>query len=165
MGTFKTNMNGYTLLFVFAILAVGQSMVCFKGICDHLPKRIASPCKGSTIKNGGFCGCYDVCAKQEGEECQARIIRGRIPLGTCDKDLTCQPQPHMMIGVGKCAKAIDNTSVTKRETNRTMCEQKRIVAMISMIVYPGQWFPKCDADGLFEPEQCDNQGMCFCVDV
>lgn len=51
------------LVFIsFAYLSV-EAMVCFHGICDKLPKRGPLGCKGSVIKNGGFCGCYDVCAK------------------------------------------------------------------------------------------------------
>ena len=42
---------------------------------------------------------------------------------------------------------------------RTLCQQKRIQSMISLVVYRGQWFPKCDTQGLFMPEQCDNTGI------
>ena len=54
---------------------------------------------------------------------------------------------------------MDSSSVffSARET-MTACEQKRRVSMLSMVVYRGQWFPKCDAEGMFEPEQCDNTG-------
>ena len=47
------------------------------------------------------------------------------------------------------------------DDTRTLCEQRRIAAMISMIVYKGQWFPKCDTQGLFMPEQCDNTGLLY----
>ena len=46
-----------------------------------------------------------------------------------------------------------------RET-QTLCQRKRIQSMIVTIFYKGQWFPKCDAQGLFMPEQCDNTGTC-----
>ncbi|WAR01465.1 hypothetical protein MAR_008023 [Mya arenaria] len=124
-------MNKYVLVVVLAtVFALGESMVCFKGICDHIEKTDLV-CKGSVIKNGGFCGCNDVCSKQEGESCQAELIRGRIPL----------------------------------EREQTECQRQRIRSMIVMIVYRGQWFPKCDVEGLFMPEQCNNINECFCVDV
>ncbi|XP_060605744.1 uncharacterized protein LOC132758205, partial [Ruditapes philippinarum] len=158
--------KGLTLLVVACIGA--EAMVCFHGICDRLPTREPlTGCKGSVIKNGGFCHCYDVCAKQEGETCQSRPIRGRPNLGTCDTGLVCDAQEHMIIGAGKCVKS-EETNVTapkQDRSTRTLCEQKRISAMISMIVYRGQWFPKCDAAGLFKAEQCDNINECFCVDV
>jgi hypothetical protein len=54
--------KGLTLLVVACIGA--EAMVCFHGICDRLPTREPlTGCKGSVIKNGGFCHCYDVCAK------------------------------------------------------------------------------------------------------
>ncbi|XP_052802803.1 uncharacterized protein LOC128232999 [Mya arenaria] len=153
-------MNKYVLVVVLAtVFALGESMVCFKGICDHIEKTDLV-CKGSVIKNGGFCGCNDVCSKQEGESCQAELIRGRIPLGKCDTGLQCQHQEHMMIGVGKCVK---DGNKSKRE--QTECQRQRIRSMIVMIVYRGQWFPKCDVEGLFMPEQCNNINECFCVDV
>ncbi|XP_045173530.2 uncharacterized protein LOC123535064 [Mercenaria mercenaria] len=153
----------------FLVLACigAEAMVCFKGICDKLPERGPLNCEGSVIKNGGFCRCFDVCAKQEGETCEAEFIRGRPQLGTCDKGLTCKAQEHMIIGAGKCVKSEDsNETVQKPErSTRTLCEQRRISSMISMVVYRGQWFPKCDTQGLFVAEQCDNIGQCFCVDV
>ena len=52
------------LLFIFtACLAVTNAVVCFHGICDHIKKPDLQKCEGGVIKNGGFCGCYDVCAK------------------------------------------------------------------------------------------------------
>ncbi|KAH3890757.1 uncharacterized protein LOC127867309 [Dreissena polymorpha] len=145
---------------LFSLIASSQSMVCFQGICDNIQKPVEH-CKGTTIKNGGFCGCYDVCAKQEGDECDAEAVRDRLPLGKCDVGLTCQAQSNMMFGSGKCVK---NTKQAARETH-TVCQQRRMQSMISMVVYRGQWFPKCDEEGLFMPEQCDNTGMCFCVDI
>jgi len=68
----------------------------------------------------------------------------------------------MMVGIGKC---VSQPQTQKARSTQTLCERQRIHSMISMIVYPGQWFPKCDATGLFQAEQCDNQGMCFCVDA
>ena len=46
-----------------ACLVAANGMVCFKGICDHIKKPDTLQCSGGVIKNGGFCGCYDVCAK------------------------------------------------------------------------------------------------------
>lgn len=52
-------------VFLLALACIGaEAMVCFKGICDKIPTREPlTGCKGSVIKNGGFCNCYDVCAK------------------------------------------------------------------------------------------------------
>ncbi|KAL4224145.1 hypothetical protein ACF0H5_017598 [Mactra antiquata] len=153
-----------TLIFLAAVWIGCEAMVCFHGICDHLPKRIPDKCTGSVIKNGGICGCYDTCAKQEGEQCEAELIRGRPPLGKCDNGLVCKHQPHMFIGAGECVKVnASNNSV--RSTEHTVCQQKRIQSMIVMIVYQGQWFPRCDPEGKFYPQQCNNIGECFCVDV
>ena len=51
------------LSILVACLAATNAMVCFKGICDDIKKPDALQCSGGIIKNGGFCGCSDVCAK------------------------------------------------------------------------------------------------------
>lgn len=38
----------------------------------------------------------------------------------------------------------------------TACQQQYRIRMISMVVWRGMWIPKCDAEGNFEPQQCDN---------
>mgnify|MGYP000152095413 CR=1 FL=1 len=46
----------------------------------------------------------------------------------------------------------------ERQETRTECEERRAQSMIIMVVYEGQWSPKCDSAGLFLPQQCDNTG-------
>lgn len=52
-----------TLLSLAVVVGAANAIVCFRGICDTLPKHESPKCEGSLIKNGGYCGCYDVCAK------------------------------------------------------------------------------------------------------
>ena len=43
------------------------------------------------------------------------------------------------------------------------CTEK--MNMVSTIYIPGAVYPKCTADGSYEPKQCNNLGECFCVDT
>ena len=40
----------------------------------------------------------------------------------------------------------------------TQCQQIYELRMISFVMYQGMWTPKSDANGNFEPVQCDNTG-------
>jgi len=44
-------------------LCVVDAFVCYKGICDKFAKTKPPTCKGSVVKDGGVCGCYDVCSR------------------------------------------------------------------------------------------------------
>ncbi|KAK6167416.1 hypothetical protein SNE40_021450 [Patella caerulea] len=151
----------FQLFILLAVLGVTQAIVCTPFLCAGA-KFDATQCKGSIIKNGGFCGCTDACAKVEGEDCQASVsmFHGSPPIGKCDDGLKCvAPNGGNPFGRGQCIKDVQNRSV------KTTCEQRRRTAMIIMVVYKGQWTPRCDVNGKFTPEQCDNTGSCFCVDV
>lgn len=45
-----------------------------------------------------------------------------------------------------------------RSQNYTPCQIMYRQRSISMVVWQGWWLPKCDAEGNFEAEQCDNTG-------
>ena len=47
----------------------------------------------------------------------------------------------------------------------TPCRRKSSHCAISMIAYRGQWYARCDVEGKFLPQQCDNTRHCFCVDT
>merc|ERR1711973_466949 len=86
------------------------------------------------------------------------MMFGGVPMAGCDEGLTCQASKRAF-GLGTCVK-----HQTKREGHqRTKCEQMKIENQISMVVWQGQWFAKCDAAGNFLPMQCDNTKHCFCV--
>ncbi|XP_071105014.1 saxiphilin-like isoform X2 [Haliotis cracherodii] len=146
----------------FAVFVVfwgaANAIVCIPELCEGV-KQVPLNCAGSVIKGGGFCGCSDVCAKMEGETCQARYMHGIIPAGSCDTGLVCKEGQMMAFGAGTCVKA------TSKRSTKTKCQQMRMSAMITMIVYASKWTPNCDADGNFTPQQCDFSGHCFCVDA
>ncbi|XP_041366769.1 uncharacterized protein LOC121381512 isoform X1 [Gigantopelta aegis] len=147
----------YFILFA-AILVVGDTIVCLPELCASLKSNKPLVCKGSVIKNGGYCGCTDACAKVEGEGCQESFFRGVIPLGKCDTGLECVKQKHVAFGRGVCAKK------ERKRAALTRCELMKRQNMMIMVVWSGQWVgPNCDANGNFLPEQCDRSGHCFCV--
>jgi hypothetical protein len=47
-----------------------------------------------------------------------------------------------------------------RSQTYTPCQQMYAQRSISMVIWQGWFLPKCDADGMFEAEQCDNTGIC-----
>ncbi|KAK7099527.1 uncharacterized protein [Littorina saxatilis] len=153
------------------LAGLSSAIVCLPEMCDSVKQPLLD-CQGGVVKNGGFCGCTDVCAKIEGEDCQAEFMFGMIPSGQCDQGLHCVKQEHRAFGVGTCAQSHPDVDLgvihhgVKREAGKvqTRCEQMRLSSMIIMVVYKGQWFPKCDTEGNFLPMQCDNTQHCFCVD-
>ena len=44
------------------MVGLSSAMVCLPEMCDSVTQPLLN-CKGAVIKNGGFCGCTDVCAK------------------------------------------------------------------------------------------------------
>ncbi|XP_046368042.2 uncharacterized protein LOC124143203 isoform X1 [Haliotis rufescens] len=148
---------------VFVVfLGAANAIVCIPELCEGV-KQVPLNCAGSVIKGGGFCSCTDVCAKVEGETCQATLMFGSPSIGQCDAGLQCKAGDNGIMnffGRGTCV----NTTKTKRST-KTKCQQMRMSAMITMIVYASKWTPDCDADGNFTPQQCDFSGHCFCVDA
>ncbi|KAL8592100.1 hypothetical protein ACOMHN_032570 [Nucella lapillus] len=135
---------------------------CPPNVCQNIKKPVLN-CKGGIIIGGGYCGCYDLCTSVEGEPC------GSQP---CELGLQCVDTNNSPTSVGVCKKLHPDVDLGyhphgKRETGhtKTHCEQMRLSSMISMVVYEGQWFAKCDSLGNFMPMQCDNTGHCFCVDT
>nr|KAG5691956.1 hypothetical protein BaRGS_011347 [Batillaria attramentaria] len=137
-----------SLVVVLALTSpLASAIVCLPEMCESVTQHLLD-CKGGIIKNGGFCGCTDVCAKvklMEGEICQAEHMFGMIPQGTCDSGLHCQKQDHMAFGTGLCVKSPPDvdlmpTHPAKRQlaAGKTRCEQMRLSSMISMVVYEGQ---------------------------
>lgn len=56
---------------------------------------------------------------------------------------------------------LDLISFSARKTRSqsyTPCQIMYRQRSISMVVWQGWWLPKCDAEGNFEGEQCDNTG-------
>lgn len=158
------------LRFVVLIATVGyaSAIVCTPLLCQGVDRDTPLNCPGSIIKNGGFCGCSDACAKVEGETCQATYMFGMIPAGRCDDGLECVhvTSEHVRLGLGQCQKkqvVVSNRSVQRHA--QTRCEQMRASQQISFVIYEGQWMAKCDFMGNFESKQCDNQNKCFCVDA
>ena len=41
---------------------------------------------------------------------------------------------------------------------KTLCQQMRLSAQITMVIWPGKWTANCDAQGAFMPQQCDMSG-------
>ncbi|KAK3101780.1 hypothetical protein FSP39_006284 [Pinctada imbricata] len=150
-----------SVILLSLVVGTNAFIVCTPELCQN---AIQEPldCPGKEIRGGGFCGCTDVCPKKEGEDC---TLSSRLPfLGMprsppCDAGLECRSElTGMRLGMGSCQKV----TKTKRET-LTRCQQMHRVRQISFVIWQGMWDPKCDADGNFQPKQCDNIGQCFCV--
>ncbi|XP_060084432.1 uncharacterized protein LOC132563697 [Ylistrum balloti] len=154
-------------ILVWTIISAATALSCGPETCAVVGPSLPLHCKGTIIKNGGFCGCYDVCAKQAGESCQAQPgLDGVSRYGTCEPGLICVPHGEMVsLGYGRCHIPREPRWLTSMMTHNTPCEQMRRARLLSMVVWQGQWTPVCDALGNFVVHQCDNIGQCFCVDT
>ncbi|OWF52371.1 hypothetical protein KP79_PYT18539 [Mizuhopecten yessoensis] len=152
-------------ILAWAIIGAASAL-CGPETCAVVGPSLPLNCKGTIIKNGGYCGCYDVCAKQAGESCQARPgLDGRSTYGTCEPGLICVPHGEMVsLGYGRCHIPRTTRWLTSM-THNTPCEQMRRARLLSMAVWQGEWTPVCDALGNFYTHQCDNKGQCFCVET
>merc|ERR1711874_118680 len=165
--------------FVLASLtvAVTSAIVCTPDICQGVTQT-ALNCKGGVIKNGGFCGCTDICARVENEPCYANVFMGVPNTARCDQGLVCAPislegfvQGHQCVTQENFNQMVmAGNSGAKLEVSRkavprcdTACRRKTLQCTFSMVVYEGQWFAKCDPLGNSLPQQCDNTHHCFCV--
>ena len=52
----------YSIVVILSLIAVSSAIVCTPELCSNAHKQELN-CPGKVIKNGGFCGCTDVCAK------------------------------------------------------------------------------------------------------
>lgn len=156
------------IVLIFGCFAASKALVCTPELCGMI-KAAPLQCKGSIIKGGGFCGCTDACAKQVGESCDLPSgphFFGMLPSGPCDDGLECispvtENHSVMRLGKGVCSKPRQTRKT--RSQSYTPCQIMYRQRSISMVVWQGWWLPKCDAEGNFEGEQCDNTGHCFCV--
>uniref|UniRef100_A0A4Q8K5Q2 U11-Hexatoxin-Hc1a_1 n=1 Tax=Hadronyche cerberea TaxID=1107879 RepID=A0A4Q8K5Q2_HADCE len=88
-------MNPRVMLRVFLIaflVTLAQSIVCLKDSCNNVTCQ-PTCCQRNQIlvKNGGFCGCCDLCVTQlgEGEMCPIRLEGGTPPTSSCAAGLIC----------------------------------------------------------------------------
>lgn len=63
-----------------------------------------------------------------------------------------------VIQSSKVLGSADCSSHSPARRDLTQCQQMYQLRMISFVIYQGMWTPKCDAEGKFEPVQCDNTG-------
>ncbi|KAK3746541.1 hypothetical protein RRG08_007599 [Elysia crispata] len=79
------------ILLVCLLIQVSRAIVCTKQLCDGVQQPPLN-CAGNIIKNGGFCGCTDVCAKVKGEPCGPTelFLRSPSPPIPCDTGLSCR---------------------------------------------------------------------------
>jgi len=155
-------------------VSVASAIVCTPDMCNGVKQEVLN-CKGSVIKNGGFCGCTDVCARVENEPCKDNIVLLGVPNdATCDQGLVCAPlmlegydQGHRCQSVDKLQAKVDGDDlmVSRRQASRcqTACQKKSQMCTFSFVIYEGQWFADCDSNGAFKAKQCDNTQKCWCV--
>merc|ERR1712244_12935 len=134
-------------------------------------------CKGNVIKNGGFCGCTDVCARVENEPCKDHLVLLGVPNdAVCDQGLVCAPlmlegysQGHRCQSQDKLQGKVDGDELLmskKRQASgcETACQKKSERCTFSFVIYASQWFADCDANGAFKAKQCQrDQQKCWCV--
>ncbi|CAG5133324.1 unnamed protein product [Candidula unifasciata] len=155
-----------SLLTIASFLSLTSAIICPENYCD-LVTVLKIECKGSVLRHGGFCDCNQICARIEGETCGILVFMGVNETGICDTGLVCSLVVVDGVEEHRCTKVVEaqTTRQPVEETCGTPCRRKSVHCAISMIVFEGQWFANCDAEGNFLPEQCDNTDHCFCVNT
>merc|ERR1712136_486085 len=138
---------------VLCLMGLSSAIVCTPELCEGVTQPLLS-CQGGIIKQGGFCGCTDVCAKVEGEHCQAELTFGlSVSAGTCDSGLHCVREEHLASGMGVCRRMHHDIDLGykpdhhhKRQLGstskpQTLCQRMRLSSMISMVVYGASGSP------------------------
>ncbi|XP_059162568.1 uncharacterized protein LOC131945952 [Physella acuta] len=153
----------FGLVLISLTVGLSSAIVCLPSFCDNIVQPVLD-CKGSVIEHSGFCGCYKMCAKVEGESCSLALPLLGVPsTDVCDQGLDCVPSATD--GVAQSFTCVRKAKRASTVTHCvTECQRKSLMCSISMAIYEGQWFANCDQEGNFLPEQCDNTNHCFCVD-
>merc|ERR1712244_13334 len=164
------------LLLATVAIASASAIVCTPDMCNGVTQEVLN-CKGNVIKNGGFCGCTDVCARVENEPCKDHLVLLGVPNdAVCDQGLVCAPlmlegysQGHRCQSQDRLQGKVDGDELLmskKRQASgcETACQKKSERCTFSFVIYASQWFADCDANGAFKAKQCQrDQQKCWCV--
>ncbi|KAL8579825.1 hypothetical protein ACOMHN_048102 [Nucella lapillus] len=148
------------LVVLFVAVACANAFVCLPDACNGVQcaAMTAENCLGGTImKNGGYCGCCDVCVHPlaEGDKCYSSLLLGVPSQVQCGEGLVCDP--HTIT----CQKA---RGVNRRQ-RQTCAERVTAIEAAKSNGMPllGQFIPTCETDGSYFARQCHGS-VCYCVD-
>eukprot|EP00745_Piridium_sociabile_P007692 TRINITY_DN15138_c0_g1_i1.p1 TRINITY_DN15138_c0_g1~~TRINITY_DN15138_c0_g1_i1.p1 ORF type:complete len:232 (-),score=35.17 TRINITY_DN15138_c0_g1_i1:292-987(-) len=144
------------LVLLSVAVACASAIVCMPDTCSRVrcAAVTAESCVGGTIKrNGGFCGCCDLCVTQlaEGDRCISYMPVGVPATTECQEGLICDPHTY-------------TCQPTARQTLSCAERLQQIhAAQTNGLPLLGQFIPVCEADGTYFARQCHGS-MCYCVD-
>ncbi|GAB6026426.1 hypothetical protein CHUAL_012627 [Chamberlinius hualienensis] len=137
---------------LFACVQYILAYVCTSNYCDQNPCSVDINCEkknnSRTIKNGGTCGCCDICILQLelGDPCNPELVA--IPSSECGSGLTCSQD-------GVCVKRNESQCINEQMEYDDLRNKGYIV--------PGKTRPKCDYWGYYDSVKCIAGSVCFCV--
>ncbi|XP_067685687.1 nidogen-2-like [Haliotis asinina] len=140
------------LLFVAACgVLAAEAIVCTPDMCKGSCPDV-SDCKGTVKRNGGFCGCCDICVNLlgENEKCTFSFLLG-VPSSS-----QCGPGLHCSLDTVTCVKTV------KRQVALGPCALK-LKELQSGTPLLGVQTPACNQDGSYKAVQCMGS-ECYCVD-
>ncbi|XP_025083284.1 saxiphilin-like [Pomacea canaliculata] len=145
------------ILVLSLAVTLTHAIACTPGVCSLVRCAAVTEdnCDGRVARNGGFCGCCDLCVRQlnKGESCIEAFLLGlSMPASSeCGAGLTCNSQTHI------CEELL----LSKRADPQTC--QERLQQLQSGVHLLGQFLPTCAQDGTYAARQCHGS-VCYCVD-
>ncbi|XP_061188833.1 thyroglobulin-like [Saccostrea echinata] len=142
-------------LLLFSVICSTQAFVCLPNACATVrcAAVTAENCNGVIKQNGGYCGCCDSCENYlaEGDTCFSSILLGVPSTSHCGPGLHCDMHTF------KCV-----ANIQARALNPCAQELSTFTATQNGQPLLGAHKPLCDADGYYQPKQCQGSG-CYCV--
>ncbi|PVD37347.1 hypothetical protein C0Q70_04346 [Pomacea canaliculata] len=128
------------ILVLSLAVTLTHAIACTPGVCSLVRCAAVTEdnCDGRVARNGGFCGCCDLCVRQlnKGESCIEAFL----------------------LGLSMPASSECGAGLTYPQT----C-QERLQQLQSGVHLLGQFLPTCAQDGTYAARQCHGS-VCYCVD-
>ncbi|CAL1541707.1 unnamed protein product [Lymnaea stagnalis] len=90
-----------TLALVMAFCTTTDAVVCATNFCELADCAPITNCNGKVVKNGGFCGCCDLCVTvlKPGDTCFYLFMSGMPSTVTCPDHYHCDSVTSKCVAV------------------------------------------------------------------
>ncbi|XP_062580241.1 thyroglobulin-like [Saccostrea cucullata] len=162
-------------LLLFSVICCSQAfIVCPQNACATVrcAAVTAENCNGVIKQNGGYCGCCDSCETYlaEGDSCMSSIFLGVPSTSHCAPGLHCDMHTFKCVANSFAFFRCPEEGIVYLlfdifdfiALNPCAQELSTFTATQNGMPLLGAHKPDCDADGYYQPKQCQGSG-CNCV--